>query len=81
MNTFSNYLQDMFMESSDSDGIIKDDIPDTFDSWLSDLDGQEYVDYAEDYGKEIYKDLKEKVQKYTDPKPEYSGITWDNIIK
>lgn len=62
------------------EGILDDDMPDAFDAWISDIDTQEVMDYADKYAENILKQLKEIVQEYTNPKPEFDGITWDMII-
>jgi hypothetical protein len=76
MKTFEKYIESRW----EPEGVLDDDMPDAFDSMLGELDGQEYIDFADEYMENTLKQLKEIVQKYTDPKPEFSGITWDMII-
>jgi hypothetical protein len=76
MKTFEKYIESRW----EPECVLDDDMPDAFDSMLGELDGQEYIDFADEYMENTLKQLKEIVQKYTDPKPEFSGITWDMII-
>lgn len=48
-NNFESFLQNKFMELREIGGvpIIKDNAEDLFDSWLSNLDSQELIDYAD----------------------------------
>ncbi len=41
--------------------LLDDDMPDHFDNWLGDLDGQDYMEYAELYGNHKYLDGKQHV--------------------
>lgn len=58
-NSFEDFLQDKFMELREIGGraITKDSAEDMFDGWLSNLDGGEYMDYADAYGKAIIEKL------------------------
>lgn len=47
---FEEFLQDMHMKAEPQ--VIKDDLPDAFDRWLSNLDGEEYIQFADLYGRE-----------------------------
>ena len=50
-NKFESYLQDIFAE--DYHG-LDDEMSDAFDGWLANLDGEEYIAYAEDFGQRQY---------------------------
>jgi len=76
MKTFEKYIESRW----EPEMVLDDDLPDAFDAMLGELDGQEYIDFADEYMENTLKQLKELVQKYTDPKPEFDGITWDMII-
>lgn len=52
--TFEEYLQDIHMEGYTG---TDDDSPDAFDSWLVELDGEEYIKYAQEWGDKITEDL------------------------
>lgn len=78
MKTFEKYLEEDVWEP---EGVLDDDMSEAFDVWLGDLSTQEVIDYTDDYRKYICNSLKKNVQKYTDPKPEYDGMTWETIIK
>ena len=51
MSGFESFLQDKFMDLREIGGrpIIKDNAEDMFDNWLEQLDGQEYIDFADEY--------------------------------
>jgi hypothetical protein len=49
--TFEDYLQDVFMK--DYHG-IGDDAPDAYEAFISQLDGAEIMELAEDWGKKEY---------------------------
>lgn len=49
--TFEEFLQDKHME--DYHG-TDDDAPDAYEAWVSNLDIQEVIDYAEKFGEEQY---------------------------
>jgi hypothetical protein len=34
--------------------VLDDDGPDAYEAWLEDVDGNELIEYAEEYGKEQY---------------------------
>ena len=53
--TFDEFLHDRFIGGYSG---IQDDCEDAFDYWLSHLDVQELIDYAEDYGEQQYKQAK-----------------------
>lgn len=54
--TFEEYLQERFMSLREVGGqsITKDNFEDMFDNWLANLDGEEYMDWAESYGHQEY---------------------------
>ena len=52
MKTFEEFLQDKHGENYNG---TDDDMSDAFDNWVSNLDTQEVMDYAESYGREVYK--------------------------
>ena len=49
--TFEQYLQDKHFEIFNH--ILDDDLSDHFDHWLTTLDIDELIQYAEDWGKEL----------------------------
>jgi len=50
---FEDYLKDVHAKNYTG---TDDNMPDAFDNWLSNLDGQEYIDYADEYAaKEVEK--------------------------
>lgn len=44
---FEGFLQWKHMEENPM--ILDDDLPDHFDSWVGDLDAEEFIKYAEEY--------------------------------
>lgn len=52
MKSFEEYLRDDVWEP---EGVLDDDMPDAFESWLEGIDVNEIMEYAEDYGLEIWK--------------------------
>lgn len=52
MQTFEQYLQEIHAEIFPQ--ILDDDLSDHFDDWLSELDGEGYIKWAESYGKKLY---------------------------
>ncbi len=46
--SFEDFLQDKFFQTNNP---TKDDFEDEFDSWRSQLDVQEVIDFAEEWGK------------------------------
>ncbi len=79
MKTFETFLQEYWMEN-EAEGQTKDQCEDAEENWESNLDVQEVIDLADEYAKELVGNLKIEVQKYTNPKPEFDGITWDMIV-
>lgn len=51
MKTFESYLQDIHAKIYNG---LDDDMPDHFDNWLGELDGEEYIKFAELYGREMH---------------------------
>lgn len=49
--TFEKYLENVCFE--DNPMVLDDDMSDFFDNWLSNLDVQEVMDYAQKWGEEI----------------------------
>ena len=47
MNTFMDFLSD---KHADQYHGLDDDMPDDFENWVSNLDPQEFIDYAEEWG-------------------------------
>ena len=80
--TFESWLQDYFIGLREVGGvpIIKDNCEDLFESWLENKDIQEIIDLGDEYMKDTLEQLRQIVQKYTDPKPEYDGIVFDTIL-
>lgn len=58
IKTFEEFLQEKFMELREIGGmpITKDNYEDMYDSWSQQLDVQELIDFAEEYGKYIAKE-------------------------
>lgn len=50
--TFEDYLKEVCFKINPS--VLDDDMPDFFDNWLSDLEGEDYTRYAELFGQEMY---------------------------
>jgi|GEM_PF-4511171 len=50
--SFDSFLQDVHAKGYNG---TDDDMPDAYESWLMGLDVQEIMDFAEEYGVEIYK--------------------------
>ena len=50
IKTFEEYLEEEF--AKDYRG-LDDDMPDSLDTWMSNLDVQEVIDYAEEWGSEL----------------------------
>lgn len=50
--TFEDFLQDLCF--SINSHVLDDDMPDYFDNWLSNLDGEDYIRYADLYGQEQF---------------------------
>ena len=51
--TFEKYLE----EQCDYTGVLDDDYEDCLDSWLSNLDTSEVIDYAQDWGDILLKEI------------------------
>ncbi len=52
MKTFENYLEEICFKVNPT--IFDDDMPDFFDNWLGELEGEDYMKWAELFGKEMY---------------------------
>jgi hypothetical protein len=77
-NLFEEYMQ--MIHANKFPEVLDDDLPDHFEAWIGNLDGAEIMERTEDFTKELLSKLGEKVRKYTLPKIEYDGWTWDMII-
>lgn len=49
--SFEDFLKDKHYEENPT--ILDDDLPDAFDDWLGNLDGHEYIRYADEWGKKL----------------------------
>ena len=49
--SFEDFLRDWHAEIYPE--LLDDDMSDHFDNWLGELDGEDYIKYAELYGKEM----------------------------
>ena len=65
--TFESYLQDWFMKDYNGD---KDHFEGEYDKWLSELDTQEVMEYAEIYGKKMYVEGMDRVLEVMRPSVE-----------
>jgi hypothetical protein len=54
--TFEEFLREFHGQVATELGVHHRDWPDHFDHWLGELDGEEYIKYADLYGKERYLD-------------------------
>ena len=52
-STFERYLQDIHALNYHG---LDDDMPDAFDNWISELDGEDFINYADKYGELKFKD-------------------------
>jgi hypothetical protein len=59
--TFEEFLQERCFKIFPQ--VLDDDMPDAYDKWTSSLDGEEYIEYADLYGKEQYIVGKEEILK------------------
>ena len=50
---FEKYLE----EQCPMDGVLDDDCPDHVDNWISNLDTQEVMDYAQEWGDKMRKEI------------------------
>lgn len=55
---FETYLMDKFAEDC---GCHKDDFQEHFERWLSELDGEDYIEYGNEYGESLTRINKEGV--------------------
>lgn len=54
MKTFEDYLYDYYVENKPQ-GVLDDDLHDSFIEWMGDLDGEDYLELGDDYGKFLMK--------------------------
>ncbi len=59
IQSFEEFLQDKFTDLEPQ--VLDDDLPDAFDGWISNLDGEEYIKYAQQYGEKNFLDGMDKV--------------------
>lgn len=59
MKTFEKYLEDICFKINPS--VLDDDMPDFFDNWLGELDGEDYIKWAEIFGEKMYLQGKEDI--------------------
>ena len=52
--TFEDFLKETYAHNYTG---TDDDMPDAFDSWLSELEGEEWLDFGNRYGAELTKIL------------------------
>ena len=51
---FTQWL--MYYHTETHPELLDDDLPDAFDNWLSELDGDDYINLAQEWGDERVKD-------------------------
>ena len=51
MKTFNEYLEKICFEENPT--VLDDDMPDFFDNWVSELDGEQLIELAQKWGDEI----------------------------
>ena len=51
MKTFNQHLKETFIRMNPD--VQDDDIPDAYDEWIGWLNAQEFIKFAEDYGREL----------------------------
>ena len=49
---FEDFLQDMCFSINPT--VLDDDMPDYFDNWLGELDGEDYIKYADIFAREQF---------------------------
>ncbi len=47
---FEEFLESKFDDSGATDGVLDDDLPDALDDWMSEIDTQDLMNYAEEWG-------------------------------
>lgn len=52
--TFLDYLMEQFAKDC---GCLKDDFEENFNNWLSELDGEDYIEFGNEYGEYLTKEL------------------------
>lgn len=50
--TFEDFLEDICFAINPT--VLDDDMPDYFNNWLGELDGENYIKYAEMFGRERF---------------------------
>jgi hypothetical protein len=50
--TFEEFLKEYFNNSSESDGILDDDLAEAEENWIANLDIDKLIEFADEYGKE-----------------------------
>ncbi len=58
MKTFEGYLETICFEENPQ--VLDDDMSDFFNNWLGQLDGEDYIEYGDRYGKAIIKEFNNK---------------------
>lgn len=69
MQTFEEYLRDEVWEA---EGVLDDDIAGEFESWLCNVDGEEYITCADEYGKKMFEKGKQELRNAL--RPELIGL-------
>ena len=54
IKSFEQYLMDSCWEA---EGILDDDMPDAFDAWLGDIDTNEIISFADEWGNTLLKKI------------------------
>lgn len=54
--SFEEYLQEKFVKIEP--GILDDDLVDAFEFWICNLSVNEWLDYGEEYAKQVIKQVK-----------------------
>ena len=52
--TFNDFLEEQWADQNPEETFNDDQQDDRFDNWLSELDGNEYMEYAEEWGLSEY---------------------------
>lgn len=77
IQTFEKWLEE---DKWEPEGVLDDDMPDAFDAWLAELDTQEVMDFAEEWGEKRFLDGKELVLKTFEPNIKKLQHSLDNKI-
>jgi len=79
--TFEQWLDNYYEKNINSNSNnMNPEFENARDRWFSNLDVQEIIDFGDEYMNDTIGQLRQIVQKYTDPKPEYDGIVFDTIL-